>query len=388
MIINVLVTGANGFIGRVLCDKLITDGYQVRGAVRGAAQMTALPSGVERVVVGDIGPETDWSEALDSIEGIVHLAARVHVMRESATDPLAAFRQVNVVGTERLARQAAKAGVKRLVYISSVKVNGERTDPQITQITRIRKRGIGIKTNSGIEGFRNLGIEGRKGRRTEVNPQITQITRIRKKGAESRGQEGELKEFFSEKDVPEPQDPYAVSKWEAEQVLRDVAAETGLEVVILRPPLVYGPGVMANFLRLVKLVKLGIPLPFVCVKNRRSLIYLENLVDAIIICIIHPRAAGQTYLVSDGRDLSTPELIQRMASALGRPVRLFSIPPFLIRLAGKLLGKSAAIDRLLGSLTVDSTKIRKELEWNPPYTMEQGIRETAKWYQKAGELIS
>ena len=342
MIINVLVTGANGFIGRVLCDKLITDGYQVRGAVRGAAQMTALPSGVEGVVVGDIGPETDWSEALDSIEGIVHLAARVHVMRESATDPLAAFRQVNVVGTERLARQAAKAGVKRLVYISSVKVNGERTDPQITQITRIRK-----------------------------------------KGAESRGQEGELKEFFSEKDVPEPQDPYAVSKWEAEQVLNDIAEKRGLEFVTLRPPLVYGPGVRANFLCLVKLVKLGVPLPFGCVKNRRSLIYIGNLVDAIVNCMTNPDVAGKTYLVSDGEDVSTPDLIRRIAAASNRRALMLPVPVWMMRMAGRIIGRSDELERLFGSLTVDISKIRRELNWYPPFTMEEGIRETVCWYKSA-----
>jgi nucleoside-diphosphate-sugar epimerase len=340
---NVLVTGANGFIGKVLCERMLADGYQVRGAVRSAAQMTVLLSGVEGVMVGDVGPETDWSEALDGIEGIVHLAARVHVMRESAADPLATFRQVNVVGTERLARQAAEAGVKRMVYLSSVKVNGERTDPQITQITRIREKGTGdkgrgrrsevrgrgkteirgqrsgIKTNSGIEGFRNLGIEGRKGRRSEVDPQITQITRIRKKGTEVGGRGSVSKEFFSEKDVPCPQDPYAVSKWEAEQGLMAIAEETGLEVVIIRPPLVYGPGVKANFLRLFKIVECGIPLPFAKIDNRRSFIYLDNMIDAIITCINHPGAAGQTFLISDVEDVSTPELIRRIALAMEKP---------------------------------------------------------------------
>ena len=165
-----------------------------------------------------------------------------------------------------------------------------------------------------------------------------------------------------------------------------IAEETGLEVVIIRPPLVYGPGVKGNFLRLLKLVKRGVPLPFGCVKNRRSLIYLENLVDAIVTCMTNPNAAGKTYLVSDGEDVSTPELIRRIADSLGKPARLFSIPLFLMRLTGKLLGKSAVTDRLFGSLTIDSTKIRRELEWKLPYTMEQGIRETAKWYTK--KLVS
>ena len=316
---KVLITGANGFIGRSFCERLPADGYQVRGAVRGAAQMTALPSGVEGVPVGDISAKTDWSEALGSIDGIVHLAARVHVMRESVADPIAVFRQVNVAGTERLARQAAEAGVKRLVYISSVKVNGEgRSDP------------------------------------------------------------------YTEMDRPEPQDPYAVSKWEAEQVLRDIAADTGLEVVILRPPMVYGPGAGGNFLRLLKFVKQGIPLPLASIKNRRSLIYVGNLIDAIITCLVHPKAAGETFLVSDGRDLSTPELIRLMAEAMGRKERLFPFPTGMLKAMGKITGRSAEIERVVGSLCVDSGKIRKMLGWKPGYTVEEGMREAVLWYKSAG----
>jgi len=359
---NVLVTGANGFIGRALCKRMLADGYQVRGAVRDGRQMTVLPSGVERVQIGNIGPKTDWSKALAGIDGIVHLAARVHVMRESVADPIAAFRQVNVAGTERLARQAAEAGVKRLVYISSVKVNGEGTE--------IRGRRSEIRDQrSEVRGQRS----GDGGRRSEVRDQRSEAgNRIEDRGGA----------VFSEKDVPEPHDPYAVSKWEAEQVLRDVEADTGLEVVILRPPLVYGPGVKANFLRLFKIVERGIPLPFAKIDNQRSFIYLDNMIDAIITCINHPGAAGQTFLISDGEDVSTPELIRRIALVLGKPARLFSIPLFLMRLTGKLLGKSAVTDRLFGSLTIDSTKIRRELEWKPPYTMKHGLKETAKWYKK------
>ncbi len=388
----------------------------MHGAVRSAAQMMALPSGVEGMMVGNIGLETDWAEALNGIEGIVHLAARVHVMRESTVDPLAAFRQVNVAGTQRLARQAAEVGVKRLVYISSVKVNGERTDDggQKSEVrgrgkTEIRGQGSGIKTNSGIEGFRNLEIEGQKGRRSEVG-----------------GRGSVSKEFFSEKDVPAPQDPYAVSKWEAEQVLNSIAGKRGLEVVTLRPPLVYGPGigpnpqhpdklakrdahqpfnsiagkrglevvtlrpplvygpgVEANFLRLVKLVKLGVPLPFGCVKNRRSLIYIGNLVDAIVTCMTHPNAAGKTYLVSDGEDVSTPDLIRRISAASNRRALMLPVPVWMMRMAGRIIGRSDELDRLLGSLTVDISKIRSELNWYPPFTMEEGIRETVSWYKSA-----
>lgn len=331
---NILVTGATGFIGRALCNKLLADGYQVRGAVRGAVQMTALPSGVEGVIVGDIGPETDWSDALSGIEGIVHLAARVHVMRESAADPLAAYREINVEGTKSLAIAAMNTGVKRFVYISSVKVNGEKTGES------------------------------------------------RGQGAEGRGQEGELKGAFSEKDVPDPQDPYGISKWEAEQVLRDVAADTGLEIVILRPPLVYGPEVRGNFLRLLGIVWKGIPLPLASIKNRRSLIYIGNLVDAIVNCMINPNSAGKTYLVSDGDDVSTPELIKRIAYSMRRPAMLYFFPSKFIQLAARLLGKSAIVDRLVSSLSVNISKIKRDLDWHPPYTMDDGLKETVKWYTK------
>jgi len=365
---NVLVTGASGFIGKILCDKLLAEGYQVRGAVRGATQMTAMPSGVEGVMVGDIDQETDWSEALVGIDGVVHLAARVHVMRESSVDPLAAYREVNVEGTKCLAIAAANAGVKRFVYISSVKVNGESTEDK----------------------SRNQG--------SEVDPQITQITRIRKKGTEVRGQEGELKGVFSEKDVPEPQDPYGISKWEAEQVLKKIADERGfngegrredgdrkqgIEIVIIRPPLVYGPGVKGNFLRLLRIVWSGIPLPLSNIKNRRSLIYIGNLVDAIVNCMTNPNAAGKTYLVSDGDDVSTPDLIRRIAAASGRRALMLPVPVCMMRMAGKIIGRSDELERLFGSLTVDISKICRELNWKPPNTPEEGIRETILWYKSA-----
>ncbi|MCK4468842.1 MAG: SDR family oxidoreductase [Desulfobacterales bacterium] len=369
---NILITGANGFIGRALCKRLLADGYQVRGAVRGqektevgglrsavyAKLRRARDVGGLRAEVGNIGPETDWSEALDGIDGIVHLAARVHVMRESATDPLAVFRQVNVVGTERLARQAAEAGVERMVYISSVKVNGEGTDPQITQITRIREKGTGV---SRLRTRRARALS-----RQEATPC-------------QGGQEGELKEFFSEKDVPEPQDPYAVSKWEAEQVLRDVEADTGLEVVILRPPLVYGPNVRANFLRLLRWVNKGIPLPLGMVDNRRSLVSLDNLVDFLITCIEHSTAAGETFLVSDGEDLSTPALIRRIALSMNIPARLIPVPVCLLRLGGSLLGKKSAVDRLCRSLQVDISKAKSVLGWKPPLSVDEGLVKTADW---------
>ena len=338
---GVLVTGANGFIGTALCKKLLSKGCYVRGAVR-PDKSSFLSEKVIPARIKSIDGDTDWKEAIEGVDTVVHLAARVHMLKDTDSNSLAVYRKVNVFGTERLANTAAENGVRRFVYLSSVKVNGEGTEI--------------------------------RGRRSEL---------ARRQSGGVGGQGGEPKEFFSEKDVPEPHDPYAVSKWEAEQILRDVEADTGLEVVILRPPLVYGPGVKANFLRLFKIVERGIPLPFAKIDNQRSFIYLDNMIDAIITCINHPGAAGQTFLISDGEDVSTPELIRRIASVLGKPARLFSIPLFLMRLAGKLLGKSAATDRLFGSLTIDSAKIRRELEWKPPYTMKHGLKETAKWYKKS-----
>jgi nucleoside-diphosphate-sugar epimerase len=313
---KVLISGATGFIGNALCQRMIHEGWQVRGAVRSLSDQARLPAGVEAVPVGSIGPDTVWAHALADVDIFVHLAARTHVTREVDVDPLKACRMINVAATERLARAAAAARVKRFIYLSSVKVNGEgRAEP------------------------------------------------------------------YTERDMPAPEDPYGISKWEAEQALHRIAEETGMEIVVIRPPLVYGPRVKANFLALINVVRRGIPLPFAGVRNRRSLLYLGNLVDAIITVCIRPKAAGQTYLVSDGADVSTPELIRRIAVVFGRPARLFSLSPHFLRLAGRLLGKTSAIERLLGSLAVDSSKIQRELEWKAPSTMEQGLQETARWFE-------
>ncbi|MBI1887755.1 MAG: SDR family oxidoreductase [Nitrosomonadales bacterium] len=305
-----LVTGANGFVGRSLCAELLRQGYAIRAAVRSG---NARIDHAEQAIVGPIGAKTDWTDALRGVDVVIHLAARVHVMRETAGDPLAEFLEVNLHGTENLARQAARAGVRRLVYVSSIKVNGEST----------------------------------------------------------KGQP------FSESDNPDPQGPYAVSKWQAEQVLHRVAKETGLEVVIVRPPLVYGPGVKGNFAQMLKVLSSGIPLPLSAVNNLRSLIYVENLIDALIVCAMQPDAAGKTYLVSDGEDISTPDLLRHMGDAMGHPARLFPLPHGLLRLGGMLFGKAEQVERLLGSLRVDSGKIRRELGWQPPYTLEQGLHATA-----------
>lgn len=312
---SVLITGATGFVGRSLCENLLMRRMRVRGTVRIVEPLAPLPTGVEVVPMDSIGPETDWAEALTGVDTVVYLAARVHVMDETARDALALYRQVNVAGTERLAEMAAAAGARRFVFLSSVKVHGE-----------------------------------------------------------------ESAEPYSEESIPAPLDPYGLSKWEAEQALGRIAQKTGLEMVILRPPLVYGPGVKANFLNLMKIVARGIPLPLASIDNRRSLIYLGNLVDAIFTAVTHPRAAGRTYLVSDGEDVSTPELVRRIATALCRSSQLMPVSPALMRLAGRLTGKTAVVDRLLGSLVVDSGKIRQELGWRPPFSMAEGLRTTVQWH--------
>ena len=310
---RVLVTGANGFIGRVLVPALVAAGHQVLAATRTPA--ADREPGETRAISG-LGPDTQWREALNGADQVVHLAARVHVMRESAADPLTEYRRVNTEGTRRLAEEAAAAGVRRLVFFSTVKVNGEATRDAP----------------------------------------------------------------FRETDGPRPGDAYAQSKWEAEQALFEVADRTGLEAVVLRPPLVYGAGVKGHFLTLLKVCRAALPLPFAAIANNRSLIYAGNLADAAIRCLDHPGARGKVYLVRDGDDVSTPELIRRVAAAEGRPARLFPVPRPLLRLAGAMTGNVARMSRLLDSLALDDGRIREELEWTPPFTMVQGLHETARWF--------
>lgn len=309
---KMLVTGAAGFIGRALVARLLKDGHQVRVAVR-------KPSGLpDEILVGELSTDTDWTLALHECEAVVHLASRVHIMRDDAADPAAAFHRVNVAGTLQLARQAAAMGVRRFVFASSIKVHGE-------------------------------------GRETA----------------------------YRETDAPAPEDDYAASKWEAEQQLRALAAATGMTVVVLRIPLVYGPGVKANFLQLIRAVDNGMPLPFGRIDNRRSLIFLGNLVDALVLSLQSPAAANRTYLVSDGEDVSTPELIRRLAAALGRPARLWPVPVALMELVGFLTGHRNKVRRLWNSLTLDGRAIRDELGWSPPFTMQAGLKLTADWYRKS-----
>lgn len=308
---TLLVTGAAGFVGTAVCAALETAGRPLRRAVR-----VPEPALRDAVAIGDISPSTDWRAALADVRCIVHLAARAHVMSDSATDPLAEYRRTNVQATLRLARQAAAAGVRRLVYMSSIKVNGEATQSP-----------------------------------------------------------------YTESDPPRPEDAYGISKWETEQALSALADATGLEVVVLRPPLVYGPGVKGNFLRLMRLVARGAPLPLASIANRRSLIYVGNLADAVIAAIDAPGAAGRTYLAADGEDVSTPGLIRAIAGALGTRARLLPCPAALLNLGAALAGRRAEAGRLTGSLQVDATRLRRELGWQARVTLAQGLDETAVWYR-------
>jgi len=313
----ILVTGANGFVGRVLCRRLADAGIPVTAAWRGNG---SPPDGAERAIrIPSLGPQEDFRTHLDGCSAVVHLAARVHVMRENSTLALETYREINVHGTLNLARQAAAAGVRRFIFLSTAKVLGEEGD---------------------------LGGRG--------------------------------------DDLAPPRDSYSLTKFEAEQALKGLSAETGLEIVVLRPPLVYGPGVRANFLRLMRVIDRGWLLPLGAVKNRRSMIFVGNLADAIVRCIDHPAANGKTYLVSDGEDLSSPDLVRRLARELGRPPRLLSVPVPWLRVAARALGKRRELDRLTGSLYFDASAICNELGWSPPFKVDAALAETVRWYRSQG----
>lgn len=310
MSVHIAITGANGFMGRRLSDRLLREGYDI-------SRITRSGDCGGDVVVGEIEGDTDWKALFKRrVDVLVHLAASVHRKEPWRSETEDLDQKVNTEGTLNLARKCAANGVKRFVFLSTVKVLGEGLDRP-------------YRTSDGAN----------------------------------------------------PKDSYAASKWEAEKGLFSIAARTGMEVVIVRPPLVYGPGVKANFLRLIQAVDRGHPLPLGSIRNRRSLIYLDNLIDAVRVCLTHPSAAGKTYLVSDGEDVSTPELVRRVGAALHKPVRLLPVPASWIFLFGKISGKKAAVNRLLGSLSVDSHLIRRELGWAPPFTMQQGLAATAEWYQ-------
>jgi nucleoside-diphosphate-sugar epimerase len=314
---HILITGATGFLGGAVVRSLLPNKQlNLLAAVR---SIVDLPEGVDFSEVGEINQKTDWSELVKTPELIIHCAARVHVMNEKSTDPLQAFREVNVAGTLNFAKQAAAAGVKRFIFISSIKVNGEGTDINCKYIAS---------------------------------------------------------------DQAAPEDPYGISKYEAEQSLIELSQETDMELVIIRPTLVYGPGVKGNFLNLLKLCKSGLPLPFGAIHNARSMVYLENLVDLITTCIDHPNAAGQIFLASDGDDLSLTGLLDLIRKAMNKPALLISVPSFLFKLVGKLTGKAAIVDRLVGNLQVDSGNAKALLGWQPPYTVEQGIKATVDDFLK------
>jgi nucleoside-diphosphate-sugar epimerase len=311
---RVLVTGAKGFVGRALCLELMRRGFEVRGAIRSLPSLAVPPE--TTVVVGDVGADTDWAAALHGVGTIIHLAARAHILRDRAMDPLTEFCRVNLAGSECIARQAVAAGVRRLIYISSIGVNGAET----------------------------------------------------------------FNRPFTADDAVQPHSAYAISKHRAELALRKIADESALEVVIIRPPLVYGPAAPGNFGQLVRYLLRGVPLPLGAVHNRRSFVALDNLIDLIAICIGHPMAANGVFLVSDGEDISTTQLLRRLGHALHRPARLLPVPAVLLRLAAAAIGKHELAQRLCGSLQVDIVRTREVLDWSPPTTVDDALARTADWY--------
>ena len=306
---KIVVTGASGFIGRALCRYLLAQGHAVVPAVRQASGLS------DEVVVGDIDGVTDWRLALSGCNAVVHLAGRVHVMNDVAQNTSKLIRVANIEATLNLARQAAKSGVKRFIFMSTIKVNGEGRDAP-----------------------------------------------------------------YRETDAVAPEDLYAISKWEAEQGLQRIAQETGMEIVILRPPLVYGPGVKANFLGMMRWLQKGIPLPFGAIHNLRSLVGLDNLVHFILTCLLHPAAANQTFLISDGEDISITDLLRRVAVSLNVSARLFPVPQRLLEVGLKLVGKSDLSRRICGSLRCDISKAKTVLGWQPPVTMREGLHRTADYF--------
>lgn len=308
---NLLITGANGFVGRALILKLALEtNHFVRASVR--KKIIQFPSQIEVLENMDASSNTNWTDALRDIDVVVHLFARVHVMDDKVADPLLEFRNINVNATITLAKTAAKLGIKRFIFLSSVKVNGEST----------------------------------------------------------------FHKPFSEFDLPHPQDAYAISKWEAEKALRKISKDTGMEVVIIRSPLVYGPNVKANFLKMMQYIKRGIPLPLGAIQNKRSLIGIDNLVDFIAMTISHPKAAHQTFLISDDEDISTTDLLRRIGKHIGKPARLIPLHPKILSFIFNILGRQDFGDRLLGSLEVDITKAKKLLAWSPPKTLDEGLKAT------------
>lgn len=314
---KICVTGASGFIGKELCVQLLKAQYNVVATVRNTKLLSlSEQKNLKISEVANIDINSNWSEIFSGINCVIHCAARVHVMKENEVDALSSYRRVNVEGTRNLAEQAFSAGVKRLIFLSSIKVNGENTN----------------------------------------------------------------RSYFKNTDIPSPTDAYSISKWEAEQALQEISKQTGLEVVIVRVPLVYGKEVKGNFLHLLNIVAKGIPLPFSKVKNLRSFLGLDNLIAFLICCIDHPKASGQTFLLSDGEDISTCDLIKKIADNMQKPSRIFSVPIFFLRFLGKVLGKSSEMNRVINSLQIDSSFTFKFLGWKPTTSIDEGLYKTVQWY--------
>ena len=317
---KILITGASGFIGQSLMKSLLNLSRSVRGTVR-SRNSFFLDIKTEYVSTGDINLKTNWKESLVNIDCIVHCAGKAHIIKSKRKNLSKIYQSVNVDGTKQLAEQALKAKVRRLIFLSTIKVNGEYTD------------------NDSVIKFLN-----------------------RKKNV------------FSHKDLASPEDDYAISKFNAEKALWEISLKKGLEVVVVRLPLVYGNNVKGNLARLIKIVRSGIPLPLSMIENQRSMIGIDNLTDLLIRCIDDPEASGKTFLASDGEDLSTPELIKLIASSMGKSANLFPLPISILKLIGSIFGKREEINRLVGSLRIDNTYTKEILKWNPPISVEEGIR--------------
>jgi len=312
---KILITGSTGFVGQKLCKKLISANYSIREAVRSNSEKQL---GIKEIFnVGEIDKSTNWSASLQDIDCVIHCAARAHVMNENKLDTLATYRKVNVDGTRNLAEQCAKAGVKRLIFLSSIKVNGEKTKVSFS---------------------------------------------------------------FRHDDNPKPEDAYGISKWEAELALQKVSKKYGIEIVIIRAPLVYGPNVKGNFLKLINIAARRIPLPISRVNNVRSFVGVENLIDLISCCIKHPAAAGKIFLVSDNKDMSTPELLKKIGKAMGKCQYFIPLPVSILQFLGAIIGKSSEIERLVSNLQVDCNNTFEVLGWRPPVNSDDAITETIKWY--------
>jgi len=321
---KILVTGANGFVGRELCRSLIEDGMEVRATVRSSDRIPFLPIRAESVVVGNVGPDTEWGEALRGVDVVIHTAARIPQKKETCANPLEEYLRINSYGTKQLLSQAMECPIQRFIYISSINVNGPKP--------------------------------------------------------------GNVP--FNEEDPPHPEGYYGQSKWEAEKILNEAKSKAEFPIVILRSPWIYGPGVRDNFLKLLRLIEKGVPMPFARLQNRLSFMYLGNLIDAIKCCLSHPSTADKTYCLSDGIDMAVSDLIEIMAKAMGRAPKLLSFPVGCVRLMGNILGKSAEMERIINPLRQSCDRFKDELGWKPPFTTEEGIAETVHWYlsQKKKEI--